>query len=110
MDIVIATGNEGKLTEMKAVLDQPGRRFIAQSHLAITSPPETGLSFVENALIKARHAAIQSGQPALADDSGLVVPYLGGAPGVFSARYAKEGATDKENVQHLLHQLKTCSD
>ena len=105
MDIVIATGNEGKLAEIQSILAHPQRNFMAQSHLAISSPPETGASFVENALLKARYAAEQSAQAALSDDSGIVVPDLKGAPGIYSARYAGENATDEDNMQKLLSEL-----
>jgi len=79
---------------------------ISQKDLGVNEVPETGLSFVENALIKARNASKQTGLPALADDSGLVVDSLGGAPGIYSARYAGENANDEENYQKLLKDLK----
>ena len=78
---------------------------ISQKDLGVNEVPETGLSFVENALIKARNASKQTGLPALADDSGLVVDSLGGAPGIYSARYAGENANDEENYQKLLNRI-----
>jgi XTP/dITP diphosphohydrolase len=104
---VLATGNAGKLAELTALLADAGLdvRVTAQSDLKISAPPETGTTFVENALLKARHAARVSGLPAIADDSGLVVPALGGAPGVRSARYAGERADDRANIAKLLGAL-----
>lgn len=103
--IVLATGNQGKVNEMANVLADFGFEVIAQTELAIESPEETGLTFVENALIKARHAAKVSGLPAIADDSGLVVEALDGAPGLYSARYAGESANDADNRAKLLREL-----
>lgn len=103
--MVLATGNPGKLREMQSLLAPLGYRVQAQSELGIESPPETGLSFVENALIKARHAAAGSGLPALADDSGLCVDALDGVPGIHSARYAGESADDAANNRKLLNAL-----
>lgn len=100
--IVLATGNAGKVKEMADVLAEFGFEVVAQSEFGIESPEETGLTFVENALIKARFAAKMTGLPAIADDSGLVVEALGGAPGLYSSRYAGENATDAENRQKLL--------
>ncbi|OBW93508.1 nucleoside-triphosphate diphosphatase [Gallibacterium salpingitidis] len=105
--IVLATGNQGKVNEMANVLADFGFEVIAQTALGIESPEETGLTFVENALLKARHAAKVSGLPAIADDSGLVVDALGGAPGLYSARYAGEEADDAENRAKLLAELAT---
>lgn len=99
---VLASSNRGKLAEFRELLAATG---IQLGSFAGEGPEETGLSFVENALIKARHAARHSGRPALADDSGLCVAALGGAPGVFSARYAGAGATDAANVERLLAEL-----
>ena len=101
---VLATSNRGKVAELSALLAGAGLdiRVVAQSELGIGSPPETGVTFVENALLKARHAALISGLPAIADDSGLVVDALGGAPGVRSARFAGEDADDSANVSKLL--------
>lgn len=105
--IVLATGNQGKVKEMADVLENFGFEVIAQSDLGIESPQETGLTFVENAILKARHAAKMSGLPAIADDSGLVVSALDGEPGLYSARYAGvEGEhADRENRRKLLTNL-----
>lgn len=103
--LVIATGNAGKLKELEALLADSGITIVSQKSLGVSDAEETGLSFVENALIKARHAAAATGLPALADDSGLCVDILGGAPGIYSARYAGEGATDARNNQKLLETL-----
>ena len=95
--IVLATGNKGKVKEMADVLSDFGFEVIAQTDLGIESPEETGLTFVENALLKARYASEKSGLPAIADDSGLVVSVLNGAPGLYSARYAGEEGNDAKN-------------
>jgi XTP/dITP diphosphohydrolase len=102
---VIATGNPGKLAELQRLLAPHDVSAIAQSDLGIVGPPETGLTFVENALLKARHAARESGLPALADDSGLCVAALDGAPGLRSARFAGALATDALNTARLLERL-----
>ena len=102
---VLASGNAGKLKELTAILAPLGLELIAQSALGIDSPPETGTTFLENALIKARHAARASGLPALADDSGIEVDALDGRPGVRSARFAGEGASDADNLHKLLAEL-----
>lgn len=103
--LMLATGNSGKVRELNAMLSGVCE-VISQKELGVNEVPETGLSFIENALIKARNASRQTGLPALADDSGLVVDALNGAPGIYSARYAGEGATDEENLQKLLSDLK----
>ena len=103
--IVLATGNLGKAREFHALLDPLGYEIVMQSDLGITSPIEDGKSFIENALIKARHAAKESSLMAIADDSGLCVDALGGEPGIFSARYAGEHGDDKANNQKLLQQM-----
>ncbi|MGB0514566.1 MAG: RdgB/HAM1 family non-canonical purine NTP pyrophosphatase [Wenzhouxiangellaceae bacterium] len=103
--LVIASGNRGKLTEFRQMLDVHGFDVRAQSEYNVESPPETGLTFVENALIKARAACEASGEPALADDSGLVVRALGGQPGIRSARYAGEPTDSAANIDKLLHEL-----
>lgn len=102
--VVLATGNRGKLREFQQEL---GDFFdlVAQSELGISSPPETGLSYVENAILKARHATASSGLPSLADDSGLCVDSLQGAPGIYSARFAGEDCEDAENNAKLLREL-----
>ncbi len=96
--VVLASGNAGKLREFSELLGATGLELVRQSDLGIEPPPETGTTFVENALIKARNAARLSGLPAIADDSGIEVDALGGAPGVYSARYAGEGASDEANL------------
>ncbi len=103
--LVAATGNRGKLAELERLLDGLGWEVVAQSALGVEPPPEDGLTFVENAILKARHAAERTGRPALADDSGLVVEVLGGAPGVHSARYAGEVADDAANNEKLVRAL-----
>lgn len=103
--IVLATSNSGKVKELSRVLAEFGCNIMAQSELGVIAPEETGLTFVENALLKARHAASMTGSPALADDSGLVVPALAGAPGIYSARYAGVNATDAQNIAQLLTAL-----
>ncbi|MEM9208942.1 MAG: RdgB/HAM1 family non-canonical purine NTP pyrophosphatase [Pseudomonadota bacterium] len=103
--VVIATGNPGKLREIVALLGEQNFACIAQSELGVRPGPETGVTFVENALQKARHAAARTGLPAIADDSGIVVDALEGRPGVYSARYAGEGASDEDNVDKLLAEL-----
>jgi XTP/dITP diphosphohydrolase len=88
--IVLASGNAGKLRELQALLHTVDAQLLCQSELGIEDAEETGLSFIENAIIKARHASTLSGLPAIADDSGLTVDALGGAPGLYSARYAAD--------------------
>lgn len=104
-NIVLATGNAGKLREFRAALTAVELEIRPQSEWQVPEAEETGLTFVENALIKARNAAEHTGLPALADDSGLVVDALGGAPGVYSARYAGPGASDRANIERLLAEL-----
>jgi len=104
-EIVLASANPGKLRELRALLAPLGIRLLSQGELAISSVPENGLSFEENALLKARHAARHAGLPAIADDSGLEVDALDGAPGIYSARYAGPGATDADNNRLLLRKL-----
>lgn len=103
--VVLASGNPGKLGELQAMLHGLGLDIVPQSHFAVAEAAETGLTFVENALIKARHCAEVTGLPAIADDSGLVVDALDGAPGIYSARYAGAGASDGQNVQKLLSDI-----
>ena len=103
--IVVATGNPGKLAEIRAILDEFRVEVIAQGELGIGDVEETGLTFVENALLKARNAAAATGGPAIADDSGLEVDALGGVPGIRSARYAGEPADDGANIDKLLAAL-----
>jgi XTP/dITP diphosphohydrolase len=105
MRIVLATANPGKQREFTALLGPRGFELVLQSELNIDSIAETGHSFEENALLKARHAAALSGLPALADDSGLEVDALGGRPGVWSARFAGPDASDADNNNQLLRAL-----
>jgi len=104
--IVLASGNAGKCREFQQVLQPAGIELILQKSLGITDAEETGLTFVENAIIKARHAAQLSDMPALADDSGLEVDFLNGAPGIYSARFSGCNATDASNNEKLLQLLK----
>lgn len=108
--IVLATGNPGKVKEMADVLRAFGFDVVAQSEFGIESPEETGLTFIENALLKARHAAKMTGLPAIADDSGLAVDALGGAPGLYSARYAGVDGDDVANRQKLLAEMAAVAD
>lgn len=108
--LVLATGNAGKLREMRAILAPWGVDVRPQSEFTRAAAEETGLSFVENALLKARFAAEVSGLPAIADDSGLEVDALHGAPGIYSARYAGPGADDVANNDRLLRDLETVPD
>ena len=103
--LVVATGNRGKLAEIRDVLAGTGIELVAQSELGIADADETGATFVENALIKARHAAERSGLPALADDSGLCVDALDGAPGLISAHYAGVHGDSAANIAKLLTAL-----
>lgn len=103
--LILATGNPGKVRELEAVLAGFDLGIAPQSAFAVPEVEETGLTFVENALIKARNAARHGGLPALADDSGLVVDALEGAPGIYSARYAGPGANDRANIDKLLAEL-----
>src|SRR5471030_2873853 len=104
--VVLATGNAGKVAELASVLADFGLAVTAQTDLGVDSADETGLTFIENALLKARHAAAVTGLPAIADDSGLAVDYLGGAPGIYSARYAGVTASDQENRDKLLADMR----
>jgi XTP/dITP diphosphohydrolase len=103
--VVLASANAGKLRELAALLAPCGLELISQAMLGIEPVPETGSTFLDNALLKARHAAREAQLPALADDSGLEVDALDGRPGVWSARYAGEGASDAANLARLLAQL-----
>jgi len=103
--IVLASGNKGKVREINQMLAGCGFEVIPQTELGVEEVEETGLTFVENAILKARAAAEQTGLPAIADDSGLEVDFLKGAPGIYSARYAGVGASDEENLQKLLGAL-----
>lgn len=108
MQTILASNNSKKIAELAAILARFGMEIKAQRDYGIEEIPETGLTFIENALIKARHAARQSGLPAIADDSGLCVPALGGAPGIYSARYSGEG--DDGNNRKLLAALENVAD
>ena len=104
--IVLASGNIGKLRELSQILSPLGLKLIAQSDLNVSEAEETGLSFVENAIIKARNAALVTGLPAIADDSGIEVDALHGAPGIYSSRYAGPDASDTDNIHALLTAMK----
>ena len=108
--VVLATGNAGKVRELASLLNDFGLDVVAQTELNVDSVEETGLTFIENAILKARHAAKVTGLPAIADDSGLAVDFLGGAPGIYSARYAGEEASDRQNLEKLLDALKDVPD
>ena len=108
--IVLATGNQGKVREFTSLFADYGVEVIAQKELGVSDVPETGTTFIENAIIKARHAASVTGLPAIADDSGLVVNALNGAPGIYSARYAGDNATDSDNIDKLLLDLSDQDD
>ncbi len=109
-ELVIASANPGKLSEVRRILAGLRCHLIPQAVLGISPVPESGKTFTENALIKARHAAEKSGLPAIADDSGLVVEALDGRPGVYSARYAGPDASDDNNVEKLLMELREVPD
>jgi len=104
--LVLASGNPGKLRELSAILDELGYQLHAQSEFDVDEVAETGTTFVENAIIKARHAATITGLPALADDSGIEVDALDGAPGVYSARFAGASADDAANNALLVDKLR----
>lgn len=107
-NIVLASSNLGKIREIQAILaDHP---IVPQSAFNVVDVEETGATFVENAILKARNAALHCKLPAIADDSGLVVDALNGAPGVISARYAGVGASDRDNLNKLLQELKGVPD
>ena len=108
--VVLASNNAGKLAEFSSLLAPLGLALRKQSELGISESEEPHVTFVENALAKARHVAQLSGMPALADDSGVCVPALGGAPGVLSARYAGEPKSDTRNNQKLIHDLSAHED
>ena len=107
--VVLATDNRHKAAEFASLL-RGICELRTQSEFGVTTPPETGTTFEENAVIKARHACLATGLPALADDSGLEVAVLGGAPGIFSSRYAGEDADDAENLAKLLRELAGVAD
>lgn len=105
-EIVLASGNAGKVREINKLFADSGIEIVPQSDFNVREIPETGTTFVENAIIKARHAAKYTGRPAIADDSGIEVDALNGRPGVYSARYAGEGASDVDNNNKMLAELK----
>lgn len=106
MRLVLATNNPGKIDELQALLAPLDIEVLRQSQFTQVAAEETGLSFVENAILKARHAARASGLPAIADDSGIEVDALRGAPGIYSARYAGAAASDQDNLEKLLRELR----
>lgn len=106
MRLVVATGNQGKLAEIRAVLADAGVELIAQGELGVADAIEDGTTFVENAIIKARHAAAITGLPALADDSGLIVDALHGAPGLISAHYAGVHGDAPRNIARVLDEMR----
>lgn len=106
MKLVLASSNHGKLEELRGLLADSGIELVAQSDLGVEDAEETGTTFVENALIKARHASQLTGLPALADDSGICVDALNGAPGLYSARYAGGHGNADRNIDKLLDALK----
>lgn len=108
--VVLATSNRGKLEEFAGLFADLGLDFVAQGDLGVDDAEETGLTFVENALVKARHAARATGLPAVADDSGICVDALGGAPGLYSARYAGRHRDDAANNAKLLDALRDVPD
>ena len=108
--IVLASNNAGKIREINQLLENSGIEVLPQAQFDIEDAIEDGLTFVENAIIKARHAAKHSGLPAIADDSGIEVDALNGAPGIYSARFAGEGSSDEENLLKLLNALKHVPD
>ena len=103
--IVVASGNKGKIREIEQTLSAYSVSLISQKEFSVEEAEETGLTFVENAIIKARNAAAATDLPAIADDSGLEVDFLAGAPGIYSARFAGENATDQLNNEKLLQEL-----
>ena len=106
MKLVLASSNHGKLEELRGLLSGNGIELIAQSDLGVEDADETGTTFVENALLKARHATRITGLPALADDSGICVDALDGAPGLYSARYAGEHGNASRNIDKLLRRTR----
>ncbi|GGA67145.1 non-canonical purine NTP pyrophosphatase [Arenimonas soli] len=108
--LVLATSNKGKLAELKPLLAEFGYALVTQGELGVSDAVEDGRSFIENAIIKARHASAATGLPALADDSGVVVPALGGEPGIYSARYAGSHGDSAANIAKLLEAMRTLPD
>ena len=108
--IVLASGNAGKVREINQIVADLGFEVVPQTEFDVPEAEETGLTFVENAILKARNAAQHTGLPAIADDSGIEVDALHGAPGIYSARYAGPGASDQANLDKLLEALKDVAD
>jgi XTP/dITP diphosphohydrolase len=108
--IVISSGNPGKLREIRRILEPLGFNVVPQSDFGVPECPEPHVTFIENCLAKARHAALHTGLPALADDSGICVDALNGAPGVYSARYAGEPKSDQRNNEKLIAALSSESN
>ena len=108
--LVLATSNQGKLAELKPLLAEFDYALVTQGELGVSDAVEDGRSFIENAIIKARHASAATGLPALADDSGLVVPALGGEPGIHSARYAGTHGDSAANIARLLDAMQALPD
>jgi len=108
--IVLASGNKGKLREFAELFAPMDIEIVPQSDLSVPEADETGQTFVENAIIKARNAAMHTGLPAIADDSGIEVDYLLGAPGIYSSRYAGENSSDEDNLHALLAALSGVPD
>ncbi|CDG49957.1 RdgB/HAM1 family non-canonical purine NTP pyrophosphatase [Cardinium endosymbiont of Bemisia tabaci] len=108
--VVLATGNPGKVNELSELLKAFKFDILAQTDLGITSIEETGLTFIENAILKARHAAKATGLPAIAEDSGISVHALKGAPGIYSARYSGPYGSDQDNIKKLLTEMKDIPD
>lgn len=106
MKIIFASNNAGKIHEVQTLLAKFNLQFIPQADYNVTDIEETGLTFIENALLKARHASQMTGLPAMADDSGLIVDALNGAPGIYSARYAGTPTNSQKNIDKLLHELR----
>ena len=108
--IVLASNNAGKVREFNQLLEGSGFEVVPQSEFQVEEVEETGLTFVENAILKARNAAEHTGLPAIADDSGIEVDALQGAPGIYSARYAGVGANDRQNLEKLIDAIKDVPD
>ena len=110
MKLIFATKNSGKTKELSKALEETEFKVESLIDQKIEAAPETGSSFLENALIKCKSVSETTGRPTIADDSGLVVPALNGRPGIYSARYAGPGASDEENVQKLIQEISSISD
>jgi XTP/dITP diphosphohydrolase len=109
-EIILASGNAGKVREINELLVESTFKVIPQSEFDVIEVEETGLSFVENALLKARNASSHTNLPAIADDSGIEVPALNGRPGIYSARYAGVGASDEDNLNKLIEDIKPLNE